>query len=57
MVTIAGGYGHHTGGKKEIMEFDGENWNEVGQLNMERTHHAMTTVRLDKNIMDWISCN
>ena len=52
---IAGGYGYGVGARKDILEYDGEDWKAVGQLQVGRWGTAVTKFTITDKMMDF--CN
>ena len=55
IVFIAGGDSDDGEYRKDILEYDGEDWKAVGQLQVARDSHAVTKFTITDMMMDF--CN
>ena len=52
---ITGGSGNSGNNLNGVLTFDGEEWNEVGQLQMARYRHGATKIKIDAAMNEFYS--
>ena len=50
-IQYSGGY--DGGSRDEIFQWTGDDWEEVGKMKMARSYHAVSTIRLDDDAMQF----
>ena len=50
-IQYSGGYDGY--GHDEIFQWTGDDWEEVGKMKMARSYHAVSTIRLDDDAMQF----
>ena len=52
-IQYSGGYDSNMDYRDEILQWTGDDWEEVGKMKMARGYHAGSTIRLDDDAMQF----
>ena len=52
-IQYSGGWNEYSGGWDEIFQWTGDDWEEVGKMKMARRYHAVSTIRMDDDAMQF----
>ena len=52
-IQYSGGYDSDNDYRDEILQWTGDDWEEVGKMKMARGYHAVSTIRLDDDAMQF----
>ena len=52
-IQYSGGYDSNSDNRDEILQWTGDDWEEVGKMKMARSYHAVSTIRMNDDAMQF----